>query len=141
MDSIKTPPGNSTNSDLTATDIPSDERAPPGIAGQPIAGLPAAFVGTQTSGNHLRASVHSASPSTASDAVRDIKCEILANWLHAKSEEKLWINDQPGEGVFVKKTKGNYAHYPPNVMTDGRGIYDAIAALNVRVGWQTLLDP
>ncbi|KAF1917616.1 glycosyl transferase family group 2-domain-containing protein [Ampelomyces quisqualis] len=79
-----------------------------------------------------RSSVHSASPSTASDAIRDIKCEILANWLYAKAEEKLWINDEPGEGVFVKKTKGNYAHYPPDLKTDGTDIYDAITALNVR---------
>jgi hypothetical protein len=78
-------------------------------------------------------SFDSGSRTTQSVAVRDIKCEVLANWLHAKAEEKMWISGTAGEGVFVKRTKGSYAHCPTDLETDDTGLYPAIIALNVRV--------
>jgi hypothetical protein len=78
-------------------------------------------------------SFDSGTRSTASAAVRDIKCEVLASWLHAKAEEKMWTAGNPGEGVFVKKTKGNYAVSPVETITDGTSLHQAIVMLNVRV--------
>ncbi len=66
----------------------------------------------------------------------DVKCEVMAQWLHSKQEEKIWTSGEPGEGVLVKKSKGSYAFSPPELYEDGSGLYQAVAALNVRVCWQ-----
>lgn len=63
----------------------------------------------------------------------DVKCEVMAQWLHSKQEENIWTSGEPGEGVLVKKTKGNYAFSPPELFEDGSGLYQAVLALNVRV--------
>lgn len=63
----------------------------------------------------------------------DVKCEVMAQWLHSKQEEKIWTSGEPGEGVLVKKSKGNYAFSPPELFEDGSGLYQAVLALNVRV--------
>jgi hypothetical protein len=76
---------------------------------------------------------HSGSGSDQPDSVRDVRCDILASFLHDEQAERKWYHDQPGEGVFVKKSKGAYACSPVSVATDGSGIYEAIAELNVRV--------
>jgi hypothetical protein len=57
----------------------------------------------------------------------------MAQWLHSKQEEKIWTSGEPGEGVLVKKSKGNYAFSPPELFEDGSGLYQAVLALNVRV--------
>lgn len=71
--------------------------------------------------------------SVGSDSLRDIKCEVLANWLHAKQEEKCWSQGNPGEGVFVKKSKGNYACVPATLINDDTSVYASIVEMNVRV--------
>jgi hypothetical protein len=91
---------------------------------------------TDTTGNNTPiyfSSFDSGSRSTQSEQVRDIKCDVLANWLHSKAEERLWTSGKTGQGVFVKKTKGSYACVPANLPDDGTGLYPAIVALNVRV--------
>ncbi|KAH8691764.1 glycosyl transferase family group 2-domain-containing protein [Phaeosphaeriaceae sp. PMI808] len=76
---------------------------------------------------------HVSIQSLESDTIRDIKCDVLANWLHMKSEEKMWVAGQSWESVFVKKRKGSYAHYPVELVGDGINLYTAIATLNVHV--------
>jgi hypothetical protein len=73
------------------------------------------------------------SRSTQSSAIRELKCEVLASWLLAKAEERMWIEGNPGEGVFVKKHKGSYAHSPDLREDDSTGLHQAINTLNVRV--------
>lgn len=63
----------------------------------------------------------------------DVKCEVMAQWLHSKQEEKIWTSGEPGEGVLVKKAKGAYAYSPPELAEDGSGLYQAVIHLNVRV--------
>lgn len=65
--------------------------------------------------------------------VTGIKCEIMANWLHSKQQEKIWSSHQPGEGVFVKKSKNEYACSPAELVNDGTPLYKAVSILNVRV--------
>lgn len=65
----------------------------------------------------------------------DVKCEVMAQWLHSKQEEKIWTSGEPGEGVLVKKAKGSYAYSPPELLEDGSGLYQAVTALNVRVSY------
>jgi len=64
--------------------------------------------------------------------LQDAKCDVMAQWLQSKQEEKIWTRGEPGEGVLVKKSKGEYAFSPPELLYDGSGLYQAIAALNVR---------
>jgi hypothetical protein len=68
---------------------------------------------------------------------QDVKCDVMAQWLHSKQEEKIWTSGEAGEGVLVKKSKGTYAYSPAELLNDGTGLYDAVSKLNVRVS----LDP
>jgi hypothetical protein len=72
------------------------------------------------------------STSTQFSAIRELKCEVLASWLLAKAEERMWVEGSPGQGVFVKKHKGSYARCP-DVGDDDTGLDEAINRLNVRV--------
>jgi hypothetical protein len=65
--------------------------------------------------------------------VKDIKCEVMVNWLHSKQEEKLWTVGEPGEGVVLKKSKGTYVCCPLDLKHEGNRFYEMVAALNVRV--------
>ena len=78
-------------------------------------------------------SINDSNSTTSSDAVRDVKAEILANWLHTKQEERVWTFGAAGEGVFMKKSKGSYSCAPYALQTDGTGLYEAVTELNVRV--------
>ncbi|KAF2029599.1 hypothetical protein EK21DRAFT_101075 [Setomelanomma holmii] len=78
-------------------------------------------------------SFDSASRSTESEPVRNVKCDILANWLHSKAEEKIWTTGEPGEGVFVKRCKGSYALCPAGLAQDGTSLHQGIASLNIRI--------
>lgn len=71
--------------------------------------------------------------SEGSHEIRDVKCDVLAHWLRAKQEEKMWTEKRPGEGVFVKRSKGNYSFAPVELINDGTHLYEAIAKMNVRV--------
>ncbi|KAH7412026.1 glycosyl transferase family group 2-domain-containing protein [Phaeosphaeria sp. MPI-PUGE-AT-0046c] len=126
-------PGSKSTADPTAELDESAQRRPPETTREIISTLPTHFVGASTTrGSSPPGSfVHSSSRSIRSDARRDIRCEMVANWLHVQSAARLWISDQPGEGVFVKRSKGRYAHSPADLSTDGTGICAAITALNV----------
>lgn len=71
--------------------------------------------------------------SNAAASFLDVKCEVMAQWLHSKQEEKIWTSGEPGQGVLVKKSKGSYAFSPAELLEDGSGMYQAVSALNVRV--------
>jgi hypothetical protein len=68
--------------------------------------------------------------SIPSSLVHDTRCEVLANWLHAKCEAKMWTTNGDNEGVFVKKSRGEYVQCPPVIGSD---LERAIFAMNVRV--------
>ncbi|CAN9155240.1 unnamed protein product [Alternaria alternata] len=77
-------------------------------------------------------SINCSNSTVSSDAVRDVKAEILANWLHTKQEERVWTFGDAGEGVFMKKSKGSYSCAPFALQSDGTGLYEAVTELNVR---------
>lgn len=78
-------------------------------------------------------SINCSNSTVSSDAVRDVKAGILANWLHNKQEERVWTFGDTGEGVFMKKSKGSYSCAPYALQSDGTGLYEAVTELNVRV--------
>jgi hypothetical protein len=67
------------------------------------------------------------------DAIRNIKCEVMVNWLHSKQEENIWTTGEMGEGVVLKKSKGRYVCCPGELQHDTSNFYQSIATLNVRV--------
>ena len=127
-------------------------KASPSNASAGSRSRPASFTPLQLGGINSSSSssiadsdpTHDSSASSGTDPVRDVKAEILANWLHTKQEERVWTFGGAGEGVFMKKTKGSYACAPHGVQNDGTGLYQAVTELNVRVsdhtppfvGWQ-----
>jgi hypothetical protein len=74
------------------------------------------------------------SRSGESTQVRDLRCRVRAEALQDKQVRKGWTSGLPYEGVFIKKSKGNYECFPAELGIDDRSeLYQAIAALNVRV--------
>lgn len=67
------------------------------------------------------------------DALRDIKCEVMVNWLHSKQEERIWSTGEPGEGVVLKKAKGQYVCCPTELKDDQSLFFQMVGLLNVRV--------
>ena len=103
-------------------------------------GAPASFTPLQLGGSPSSArsvgsseSRESTSEHGSSDPVREIKAEMLANWLHTKQEERIWTFGTPGEGAFMKISKGNYACAPVEASDDGTGLYHSVTELNARV--------
>ncbi|XP_014557272.1 hypothetical protein COCVIDRAFT_26122 [Bipolaris victoriae FI3] len=105
-----------------------------GSRSQPASFIPLQLGGTNSPSSSSVADSEPTRDSTISgtDAVRDLKAEILSNWLHTKQEERVWTFGGPGEGVFMKRAKGSYACAPHGVQNDGTGLYQAVTELNVR---------
>lgn len=93
----------------------------------------AAIDGCSTDVSQSATQSEALSSSVGSNAIRDIKCDILANWLYTKQEEKVWTGGEPGEGVFVKRSKDSYAYAPREIVEDGTTLHQSITQLNVRV--------
>lgn len=112
-------------------------RQVPGFTNFPFVHLDSGYSSDCTSDSSIRSSqLDTCSSSDISDTTRDLKCDLLANWLHARQVEKVWTKGAPGEGVFVKKSKGNYAYAPPELTTSGTDLYHAVSQMNVRVSGQ-----
>ncbi|KAF2110810.1 glycosyl transferase family group 2-domain-containing protein [Lophiotrema nucula] len=69
----------------------------------------------------------------APETIRDIKCEVMVNWLHSKQEERIWTSGESGEGVVLKKSKGRYVCCPAELQFDQSDFYQMVSILNVRV--------
>ncbi|KAF2871486.1 glycosyl transferase family group 2-domain-containing protein [Massariosphaeria phaeospora] len=67
------------------------------------------------------------------DHIQDIRCEVVVNWLHSKQEERIWTAGGKGEGVMLKKSKGQYVCCPSELEHDGSLLFEMAAQLNVRV--------
>lgn len=79
----------------------------------------------------------------AQDEIRDMKCDVMVNWLYQQQMEMLWTAGGPDEGVVLKKTRGAYACCPADIYDSGEevGFYKAIEMLNVRVRCMLLSIP
>ncbi|KAF2848353.1 hypothetical protein T440DRAFT_500482 [Plenodomus tracheiphilus IPT5] len=106
--------------------VTTPQRAPPDILTH------AASSDQSGNGRPPNSDIEEACSSTGSDIIRDIKCEILANWLHTKQQEKIWTSGAVGEGVFVKRSKGNYAYAPQSIAADGSNLCQLIVKMNLR---------
>lgn len=73
----------------------------------------------------------------APEELRDIKCDVMVNWLYQQQMEMLWTAGAADEGVVLKKTRGNYTCCPPDLMEEPFGFFKSIEMLNVRVSLRT----
>jgi hypothetical protein len=77
---------------------------------------------------------------SAIDEIIDIKCDVMVNWLHQQQLESMWSSGGPGEGVVLKKSRGNFTCCPSDLAETSSSFYDAIRALNVRVSTKIDLE-
>jgi hypothetical protein len=66
-------------------------------------------------------------------ALRDMRADVMVNWLHSKQEERLWSTGAIGEGVVLKITKGHYVCCPAELRNDSTSLFNNISGLGVRV--------
>lgn len=66
------------------------------------------------------------------EELRDIKCDVMVNWLYQQQMEMLWTAGAADEGVVLKKARGNYTCCPPDIMDEPFGFFKSIEMLNVR---------
>ena len=69
----------------------------------------------------------------AGDEIAEIKCEVMANWLHTKQQELLWIGNGFDEGVVLKKSRQAFISCPRELSLIRGQLFDAVEKLNVRV--------
>jgi len=103
----------------------------------PFPDLPPPRLGSPSSPSSLSRpassrSISSKGPGRA-DEVDYVKCEVMANWLHSKQEEKRWVGNGRGEGVVLKRGRGVYTCAPRELEDDEEGFARAVRMLNVRV--------
>lgn len=75
----------------------------------------------------------------SSNFIEDIKHEVMVNYLHQQQLTRMWMRDMSGEneGVLIRKTKGVYVAFPPQLRQSD--LANAVAALNLQV-CSTLAD-
>jgi hypothetical protein len=65
--------------------------------------------------------------------LRELKTDMMCNWLHQQQIERMWTTNSIEEGVLLKKAKDNYKCAPEDLSSRPDGVYDAVRRLNVKV--------
>ncbi|PQE05755.1 glycosyltransferase family 2 protein [Rutstroemia sp. NJR-2017a BVV2] len=66
------------------------------------------------------------------ESVLDIKSDVMVSYLHQQQLEKMWASGAAGEGVILKKSKGNFTCFPTQLETDPGGLFEAVKLMNVK---------
>ncbi|KAK5192574.1 hypothetical protein LTR99_009673 [Exophiala xenobiotica] len=64
--------------------------------------------------------------------LRDLKADMMCNWLHQQQLERMWSTNGIEEGVMLKKAKDDYKCAPEDLRTRRDGVFDAVQRLNVK---------
>ncbi|EXJ84976.1 hypothetical protein A1O3_05651 [Capronia epimyces CBS 606.96] len=64
--------------------------------------------------------------------LRDLKTDMMCNWLHQQQLEKMWSTNGLEEGVMIKKAKDEYKCAPEDLRSRPDGLFDAVKKLNVK---------
>ncbi|OCT47489.1 Glycosyl transferase family 2 [Cladophialophora carrionii] len=64
--------------------------------------------------------------------LRELKTDMMCNWLHQQQIERMWTTNSIEEGVFLKKAKDHYKCAPEDLSSRPDGVYDAVRRLNVK---------
>lgn len=65
--------------------------------------------------------------------LRDLKADMMCNWLHQQQLEKMWSTNGIDEGVMLKKAKEDYRCAPEDLRSRPDGFFAAVQRLNVKV--------
>jgi hypothetical protein len=65
--------------------------------------------------------------------IRNMKTEVMAEWLYKQQRLKLWATSGPEEGVILKRSRGEYTCCPEDLRHVRGGLFEQIAAMNVAV--------
>lgn len=64
----------------------------------------------------------------------DVKNDMMVNWLYEQQMRKLYVfPENIGEGVVLKRARGDFTCCPPQLRAFQGGFYDMIVKMNVRV--------
>lgn len=66
------------------------------------------------------------------DELKDLKCDMMVNWLYQQQMELLWTAGGHDEGIVLKKSRGQYTCCPSDIDQEPSGFFKAIQTLNVR---------
>jgi hypothetical protein len=61
------------------------------------------------------------------------KCDLMVKFLRQRQLEKVWSNTEDGEGVVLKRGKGDFVCQPSNLLVERNGLFAQVGQLNVKV--------
>lgn len=67
------------------------------------------------------------------DALLQLKSEMMVEHVWKQQRQKMWSIGRPGEGVVLKKARGEYVCAPQSLAYRTNGLFEAVRAMNVRV--------
>lgn len=67
------------------------------------------------------------------DHILEIRVNMMATYIYQDMIEKMWAHKLPGEGVVIKKRRGEFVCCPKDLQSEKDGLFAAVKALNVRV--------
>lgn len=67
------------------------------------------------------------------EQMNNLKCDIMADYLHQQQLQRRWMTTGVDEGVMLKKSKHSYACCPAELSQEEAGFYQMVKLLNVRV--------
>lgn len=122
--------------DIKKTDVVQEKPMEMSGAMSPMPRYPSA-IGTPGNGSTPWASrpgsvFGESRPASHADEVRDLKCDMMVNWLYQQQMELLWTAGGHDEGIVLKKSRGAYACCPSDIDQEPAGFFKAIQTLNVR---------
>jgi hypothetical protein len=87
-------------------------------------------ISTPTTG--MRGS-HRFTAMTSNSSMVDIKNDLMLTWLHEQQQNHNWITRGNGEGVLLKRYRGEYVCLPRGLEHDASQIFDIIKEMNLSV--------
>jgi hypothetical protein len=63
----------------------------------------------------------------------ELRGNMMLEQLHNEQSRKLWYTWGSGQGVVLKKGKGEYVACPPQLEKESGGLFDQIVKMNIRV--------
>lgn len=73
------------------------------------------------------------------EEIKNMKTEVMAEWLYKQQRLKLWASSGPEEGVVLKKSRGEYTCCPEDLRYMRGGLFEQIVNMNVAVRTRPLI--
>jgi hypothetical protein len=67
------------------------------------------------------------------EEIKNMKTEVMAEWLYKQQRLKLWASSGPEEGVILKKSRGEYTCCPEDLRYMRGGLFEQVVNMNVAV--------